>query len=189
MTTKTKRFTVITSAMISVLIISTGAFADNPIITHEYTADPNAIVYDGRVYIYCSNDETNVDGYDLVEYTLISSDDLVNWRDHGEVFNAPRDTDWANQAYAPGVVERDDKFYLYFPNSGNNIGVAVADAPDGPFVDPLGHALIDKSAALNTQVEWLFDPGAFIDDDGRAYLAFGGGQATQMPELSNWVAT
>ena len=169
----------LSTAAILVLLPTAHAFAHNPIISHEYTADPNAIVYNGRVYIYCSNDETNDGGYDLREYTLISSDDLVNWRDHGEVWNSPRDTTWATQAYAPGVVERDDRFYLYFPNSGNNIGVAVADKPDGPFVDPLGRPLVDKSAALNTNVMWLFDPGAFIDDDGQAYLVFGGGSSGQ----------
>ena len=61
-----------------------------PLAAYKYLADPNGIVYDGRVYMYCSNDESNNGSYNLVEYTLISSDDLVNWRDHGEVFNAPR---------------------------------------------------------------------------------------------------
>ena len=56
-----------------------------------------------------------------------------------------------------------------------NIGVAVADNPAGPFEDPIGQALIPQRADLNTDVEWCFDPGAFLDDDGRAYVAFGGG--------------
>ncbi|MBN1577446.1 MAG: family 43 glycosylhydrolase [Chitinispirillaceae bacterium] len=156
-------------------IMAGGIFADNPIISHRFTADPNAMVYDGRVYVYCSNDDDNNNSYDIASYILISSDDMVNWTDHGEVFRVPRDASWANRAYAPTCIERDGKFYLYFPDGGNSIGVAVAGRPEGPFKDPLGKALITKSMP-NCNVQWCFDPAIFIDDDGKAYLYFGGGQ-------------
>lgn len=151
--------------------------AENPIISQKYTADPNAMVYDGRVYVYCSRDDNNGEAYDIVDYTLISSDDMVNWTDHGEIFKVPRDASWANRAYAPGSAYRNGKFYLYFPDGGSSIGVAVGDKPEGPFKDALGKAIVNKSMP-NCDVEWLFDPAAFIDDDGQAYLYFGGGGST-----------
>ncbi len=151
--------------------------AENPIITQKYTADPNAMAYNGRVYVYCSRDDNNGEGYDIIDYTLVSSDDMVNWTDHGEVFKVPRDASWANRAYAPGSAYRNGKFYLYFPDGGSSIGVAVGDKPEGPFKDALGKALVNKSMP-NCNVEWLFDPAAFIDDDGQAYLYFGGGGST-----------
>ncbi len=160
-------------------IIITSSFlssisAHNPIIAQKYTADPSALVYNDRIYVYCSRDDNNNENYDIVDYTLISSDDMVNWTDHGEVFKVPRDASWANRAYAPSCVHRNGKFYLYFPDGGNSIGVAVADKPEGPFKDALGKAIVNKQMP-NCNVPWLFDPCAFVDEDGQAYLYFGGG--------------
>ena len=91
--------------LVMVFLLIQMVLAENPIITHKYTADPNAMVYNGRVYVYCSRDDNNKgESYDIVDYTLISSDDMVNWTDHGEVFKVPRDASWANRAYAPGVL-------------------------------------------------------------------------------------
>jgi hypothetical protein len=53
--------------------------ADNPIISQRYTADPNAFIFNDRMYVICSSDEDNVNSYNLINYTLISSDDMVNW--------------------------------------------------------------------------------------------------------------
>ncbi len=178
--------------VISILIICMKiAFTDNPIIAHKYTADPNAMVWNGRVYVYCSCDDNNNDGYDIVDYTLVSSDDMVNWTDHGQVFNAKEDTYWAGLAYAPACIERNGKFYLYFPDGASSIGVAVADLPEGPFTDPLGRSLVSRSTpGVTDKVAWIFDPAVFIDDDGQAYLYFGGGgdyhgQNLQVIKLNN----
>ena len=81
---------------------------------------------------------------------------------------------WANRAYAPDMIYRNGNYYLYFPDGANAIGVAVSSSPTGPFTDPLGRALVSRSTP-NANVQWLFDPGVFIDDDGQAYLYFGGG--------------
>jgi arabinoxylan arabinofuranohydrolase len=176
-----------TIAIIGLLIMAQVlARADNPIITQRFCADPNALVHEGRVYVYCSSDEDNVDSYaGLLNYTLISSDDMVNWTDHGLVFRVKNDSKWADNAYAPSVVFRNDKFYLYYPNAGNSIGVAVSDKPEGPFVDPLGKPLVDKTMP-NCDVSWLFDPCAYIDDDGQAYLYFGGGKNETSPFGKNF---
>lgn len=156
------------------------ALADYPVASHRFLADPGALVYHGRVYLYCSNDDDNpldgTGGYRMKSIVCISSSDLKNWTDHGVVFEVPRDASWASRSWAPSPVERDGRFYLYYGNSGNGIGVAVADNPMGPFKDPLGKELIEINTpgVLPAEHMWLFDPMAFIDDDGQAYLYFGG---------------
>ena len=67
------------------------------------------------------------------------------------------------------------KFFIYFANGGNGIGVISSDSPVGPFVDPIGCALISRQTPNCANVEWLFDPAVWVDDDNRAYLYFGGG--------------
>lgn len=153
----------------------TVATADNPIVSHVYTADPAARVFNDRVYVIVTHDQDNQDGYGgLIDYYLFSSDDMVNWQDHGIVWNSRTDSTWANLAYAPDFIERNGRYYLYFPDGAGSIGVAVASRPEGPYSDPLGRPLVSRSTP-NANVEWLFDPGVFIDDDGQAYLYFGGG--------------
>lgn len=151
------------------------ALADNPLVSHVYTADPAATVIDGRVYVVVTHDQEGQTDYSqLVDYYLFSSDDMVNWQDHGIIWNSREDSSWANLAYAPDLIERNGKYYLYFPDGGGSIGVAVADSPEGPYTDPLGRPLIDRNTP-NGAVQWIFDPGVFIDDNGQAYLYFGGG--------------
>ncbi len=147
--------------------------APNPLVTQIFTADPNAVVYGDRVYVYTSHDIDGQDDFDMVDYHVFSSTDMVNWQDHGVIIHA-NDLPWATNLYAPGACSKNGKYYLYIPNSGSGIGVAVADDPGGPFVDPLGEALLTKSFP-NADVEWLFDPACFVDDDGQGYLYFGGG--------------
>ena len=146
----------------------------NPIITHVFTADPTARVFEGRVYLYASHDRDNATGYDMNDYHVFSSDDLVNWQDHGIALDA--NDFWASQLYAPDCVYDgvNKRYVLFFPNSGSNIGVAVSADPAGPFKEALGKPLISPSYP-GARVPWCFDPGVLIDDDGRAYLYFGGG--------------
>ncbi len=152
--------------------------ADYPIASHRYLADPTPLVTKDRVYVYCSNDdESPVEGsYNIPNIICVSTSDMKNWTDHGSVFRATEGTTWAKKTWAPGAIERDGKFYLYFGNGGSNIGVVVGDSPTGPFKDRLGKHLIDNRTPGVQPAEkmWLFDPGVFIDDDGQAYLYFGG---------------
>ncbi|NMB32846.1 MAG: family 43 glycosylhydrolase [Clostridium sp.] len=155
------------------------SFADYPIFSQRYTADPTALVYEGRLYVYCSHDSDatpDQSTYNIPDITCISTDDLKNWTDHGEVFNAKRDSSWAGVSWAPSIVQRNNKFYLYYGNGGNGIGVAVSDSPTGPFKDPLPGPLItgNTPGVQPAPNMWLFDPGVFVDDDGQAYMYFGG---------------
>ena len=66
------------------------SLASNPFITHMYTADPSAHVWeDGRLYIYASHDIDPPRGCDLMDrYHVFSTDDMVHWTDHGEILNS-----------------------------------------------------------------------------------------------------
>lgn len=158
--------------------LAASAFADASVASHRYLADPTTLIHEGRVYVYCSNDDESPVGgsYNIPNIVCISSADLKNWTDHGNVFRAEDQTTWAKRTWAPGAIERDGKFYLYFGNGGANIGVVVGDSPTGPFKDALGRALITHNTpgVQPARNMWLFDPGVFIDDDGQAYLYFGG---------------
>ena len=162
----------------------------NPLLAQDFCADPFALVYDGRVYLYMSTDEFEYDANgELLENTyntltnvhVISSDDMVNWTDHGKVLVAGKDAaaKWANRSFAPAAackeIDGKMKFFLYFANSGSGIGVLVGDSPVGPFTDPLGEELVKWSTPGVAGVVWLFDPAVFVDDDGTGYLYFGGG--------------
>src|SRR5262245_48352328 len=172
------------SSVAVVLLSAALARADYPIFYQRYTADPSGLEHDGRLYLYCSHDvfDPARPGYIMKDFTLISTDDLKNWTDHGEVFDVTRDSSWgATLAWAPSVVYRNGKFYMYYGNGDRNIGVAVGDGPTGPFKDTRSGPLVSAStpgvgtAAPNTYGLWIFDPGVLVDDDGQAYMYFGGG--------------
>lgn len=150
-------------------------YADYPIVSHRYLADPGALWYNGRLYVYCSNDDENTtENYDMSTIVCVSTTDLKNWTDHGVVFNTD-DVSWTNLSWAPSPVYRDGKFYLYYGNGGSAIGVAVSESPIGPFRDPVGRSIVSGSTAGVQPFDgWLFDPMTFVDDDGQAYMYFGG---------------
>ncbi|WP_081687480.1 family 43 glycosylhydrolase [Glycomyces tenuis] len=151
------------------VLFPTAAKADNPIIQTVYTADPAPLVHDGRVYLYTGHDEDGSTWFDMREWRVWSSDDMVNWTDHGSPMSIETFA-WARQdAWAGHTVERNGKFYWYVPvvNDATGrmaIGVGVADSPTGPFEDALGHPLVENGE---------IDPAVFIDDDGQAYLYWG----------------
>jgi arabinoxylan arabinofuranohydrolase len=156
------------------------SYADDVIVGYRHLADPGTLVYNGRIYLYASNDDDNTleknSGYKMKSIVCVSSSDMKNWTDHGVVFEAPRDVAWAGRTWAPAAVARDGKIFLYFGNGGNGIGVATSNSPIGPFKDPIGKKLVDNETpgVMPAQNMWLFDPMTFIDDDGQAYMYFGG---------------
>lgn len=159
---------------------------NNPIITDKYTADPAALVYDGKVYLYAGHDDPADDFnfYDLNEWLVYSSEDMINWKEHPVPLKAT-DFEWAvDDAWAAQVVERDGKFYWYVTvehnkeHPGKAIGVAVADNPLGPFKDAIGKALITNDMTTEfTNITWDdIDPTVWIEEDGQAYLYWGNTQ-------------
>lgn len=142
-----------------------------PALIEGYYADPHLSVFDGRFYIYPTTDGS--DGWQATSFRAFSSKDLVEWTDHGVVFSLPEDSGWAREhAWAPAVAERDGRYYLYYTAERENIGVAVAPAPTGPFKD-LGAPLISEGAYPGRAI----DPNVFVDEDGAAYLYWGNGVA------------
>ena len=165
----------------------------NPCQTQRFSADPGVMEYNGRVYVYATNDgsvtsgnvETNTYGQ-ITQINCMSSADLVNWTDHGsiDVARSGGAASWAWNSWAPCATHKKingkEKFFLYFANSSNGIGVLTADSPTGPWRDPIGKALISRSTPNcdGNSVTWLFDPAVFVDTDGTGYLYFGGGVPT-----------
>lgn len=128
------------------------------------------MVYDGKVFLYTSHDEDNSTWFTMNDWRLYTTDDMVNWTDHGTVLDYTA-FDWGKMnAWAPAAIERNGQFYMYVPitarNGKNGIGVAVGHSPYGPFRDPLGKPLISEKMDD-------IDPAVFIDDDGQAYLYWG----------------
>ena len=159
-------------------------YADYPIMSQHYAADPTAVEWNGRIYVYCSNDEENADdgagGYIMDAITCFSTDDLKNWTDHGIVFDADELSSWySGTAWAPCIVEKDGQFYLYFGDAYWGIGVVVSSSPTGPFTAPKNALVVQRGVTPGADSTWLFDPGVFIDDDGTPYMYFGGEGADQ----------
>lgn len=152
-----------------VVIVPFISLAQNPIIQTKYTADPAPLVYNDTVYLYTGHDEDNAFGFEMHDWLLYTSTDMVNWTDHGAAASL-KDFRWVtyeNGAWAPQCVYRNGKFYLYCPIPGGaGIGVLVSDSPYGPFKDPIGKPLI-KNGPQD------IDPTILIDDDGQAYLYWG----------------
>jgi arabinoxylan arabinofuranohydrolase len=156
-------------------------FHGNPWIRHNTSADPDAHVWDGVVWVYCSMDgnlreyglDSNAFAYDYMDgYHAFSSTDMINWVDHGEIFHSrnspwgPSGWMWAPSAYWNGKRGADAKYYLYYPHKDFQgiwrIGVAIAPSPVGPFID-IG-APIDGVSGI--------DPCVFQDDDQQVYLYY-----------------
>lgn len=153
--------------------------APNPIITDIYTADPSAHVWkDGRLYLYPSHDIAPPKGCDLMDqYHVYSTDDMVNWTDHGEILRASQ-VPWGRPEggfmWAPDCAFKNGTYYYYFPhptsagdlwNSTWKIGVATSKKPASDFT----------VQGYIPGIESLIDPCVFIDDDSIAYFYQGGG--------------
>src|ERR1039458_6019765 len=132
-----KRLSLAAFSMGAFLAISPACLAGNPFITSIYTADPSAHVWsDGRLYVYPSRDIDPPRGCDLMDrYHVFSTDDMVTWRDEGEILRASQ-VPWGRPQggfmWAPDCAFKDGKYYFYFPHpSGANwnntwkIGVAT----------------------------------------------------------------
>ncbi len=157
--------------LLSAMCAAVECLAQNPIIQTNFTADPAPVVFGDTVFLYTSHDDDAAEGFLMKNWLLYTSTDMANWTDHGEVASL-KSFDWTadNGAWAPQVVARNGKYYMYCPvvqrGAWMAIGVLVADSPYGLFRDPLGMPMIVNS------VEDI-DPTVFIDDDGQAYLYWG----------------
>ncbi|MFD8524279.1 glycoside hydrolase family 43 protein [Streptomyces capillispiralis] len=149
------------------------AEAGNPFVDGWY-ADPDMAVYEGAYWVFPTtsrpyDEQTHLDAF--------SSTDLVHWTKHSDVLTKAS-ISWARRAmWAPAPIERDGKYYLYFAANDiqndsqlGGIGVAVADRPEGPYEDAIGAPLISR---FHNGAQPI-DQDVFIDDDGQAYMYYGG---------------
>jgi hypothetical protein len=167
---------------VTVILSFSDIFAQNPIIRDQFSADPTARVFNGKVYLYPSHDipepkeMARKDWFVMEDYHVFSSANLTDWTDLGVIVSQTK-VPWVNATtysmWAPDCVERNGKYYFYFPANvktgagrGFGIGVAIADKPEGPFIpqpEP-----IKKVNGI--------DPSVLIDKDGQAYIYFSQGR-------------
>jgi hypothetical protein len=148
----------------------------------QFTADPTARAFEGKIYVYPSHDipaspgKGRANWFVMEDYHVFSSENLTDWKDHGVIVSQDK-VDWANPAgyamWAPDCVFKNGKYYFYFPapaktgttggpGGGSRIGVAIADKPYGPF----------KPEANPIEGPMGIDPCVLIDKDGTAYLYY-----------------
>lgn len=158
-------------------------YAQNPIIRTQYSADPTARVFGDKVYLFPSHDIIATEGkgrvgwFCMEDYHVFSSVNLTDWTDHGVIVQQNK-VQWVRpnsySMWAPDCIERNGKYYFYFPTSpkdtvtygrGFTIGVAIADKPEGPYIPQ------------PTPIKGVrgIDPNVFIDKDGQAYLYWAAG--------------
>lgn len=164
----------------SLFLVNGMLFSQNPFITNQFTADPTARVFNGRVYVYASHDipspiERLKEWFCMADYHVFSSENLVDWTDHGVILSQ-ENVPWVNpesySMWAPDCVYKNGKYYFYFPSSpkdtienrGFSIGVAVSDKPYADFI-PQPKPIEDIKG---------IDPCVFIDKDNQAYIYWSG---------------
>lgn len=154
--------------------------AQNPIISSQFTADPTARVFNDRVYLFPSHDilppedVARKDWFCMADYHVFSSDNLVDWTDHGVIVDQ-KNVPWGNpkgySMWAPDCVEKNGTYYFYFPDAprqgmGFGVGVAFSNKPEGPY------------RPMFRPIEGIrgIDPCVLIDDDGKSYIYYGAGK-------------
>jgi len=149
---------------------------NEPLVTHIYTADPSAHVFEGKIYIYPSHDldevmisNDNGDQYNMEDYHILSLEDVnSHCIDNGEALHL-RDIPWASkQLWAPDAAYKNNTYYLFFPARDKDdifrLGVATSSFPAGPF----------KAQENYIPGSFSIDPAVLIDEDNRSYVYFGG---------------
>jgi len=158
-----------------------------PLVSHMYTADPSAHVFNGKIYIYPSHDidagipfNDNGDHFGMEDYHVFSMESITSVTVDNGVALHVNDVAWAEkQMWAPDAAYKNGKYYLYFPAKRSNgvfqIGVAISDSPTGPFV-------AEKEAIKGS---YSIDPAVFEDEDGIHYIYFGGIWGGQLQKYRN----
>lgn len=190
-----------------------GTSNNNPISANIFCADPTALEYNGRLYVYGSNDHQHFvatgknkgnDYGEIKSIVVFSTDDMVNWTFHGTIDTKKLCSGWTSSpwyvgygvSWAPSVTWRHndstgkDEFFLYFCNNSHGVGVLTAESPIGPWKSPNKKLMItyDTPGANAQGTNANFDPGVTIDDNGVGWISFGGlGPSTIMPDAARIV--
>ena len=162
--------------------MGTSGLAQNPIIQTNYTADPAPMVYNDKVYLYTTHDEDNSTWFTMNDWRLYTTNDMVNWTDHGEILNSSQ-VSWGRKdggfMWAPDCAYRNGTYYFYFPHpSGDDwnntwrVGIATSKHPAKDFT--VQDKYIDM-IGMEDDCFAMIDPCVFVDDDDQAYFYYGGG--------------
>jgi hypothetical protein len=189
--------------LVTAFLFANCLLAQNPIVRTQYSADPTAKVFGDKVYLFPSHDILATEGkgrpgwFCMEDYHVFSSSNLTDWTDHGVIVQQNK-VPWVRpnsySMWAPDCIERNGKYYFYFPTSPNDtatygrgfaIGVAIADKPEGPYFPQ------------STPIKGVhgIDPNVFVDKDGQAYLYWSAGNIyaaklkKNMAELASDVVT
>jgi hypothetical protein len=119
------------------------------------------------------------DWFCMEDYHVFSSENLTDWTDHGMIVTQNK-VPWVRpnsySMWAPDCVERNGKYYFYFPSApaegrgGFAVGVAIADSPEGPFIpEP------EPIKGING-----IDPCVLQASDGNAYIFWGNGRCAKL---------
>ena len=168
---------------VSLLAMPLLAQAQNPVIRDQFAADPTARVFNNKVYLYPSHDIFPPEGqrqdwFCMEDYHVFSSENLTDWTDHGVIITQNK-VPWVKpdsySMWAPDCIERNGKYYFYFPSAPNDgrgfgIGVAIADSPEGPFIPEPEN--IKGISGL--------DPCVLQASDGNAYIFWGAGRCAKL---------
>ncbi len=163
----------------------------NPILASgaDYTTDPAPFVANGSLWILTGRDTAPpaLNDFLMPEWQLLratGNPTRGEWT-HYPHFIAPQDVfRWASpgRAYAAQIVQGPNRrYYLYAPvveatstsKDRFAIGVAVAEAPTGPWVDahPAG-PIVSQRYPVTNDIQNI-DPTVMVDDDGRVFLYWG----------------
>jgi hypothetical protein len=147
-----------------------------PLVSHIFTADPSAHVFNGKIYVYPSHDiesgvKADADGnhFDMKDFRVLSMDKIGGKVKDNGVALSIKDIPWAKrQLWAPDVALKNGTYYLYFPVKDKDdifrIGVASSTKPTGPF----------KAESSPIEGSYSIDPAVFKDSDRSYYIYFGG---------------
>ena len=166
-------------------LVGNMAVAQNPLIKDHFNADPSALVVGDRVYVFPSHDipapwdYARKDWFCMADYHVYSSDNLIDWVDHGMILDQ-KEVPWGNPTaysmWAPCCIEKDGKYYFYFPNSSKNggfaVGVAIADHPEGPY-----EVVPEPIEGING-----IDPCVLKASDGNHYIFWGAGRCAKLAD-------
>ncbi|MFI3247933.1 MAG: family 43 glycosylhydrolase [Rikenellaceae bacterium] len=190
----------LTLASAIVLSAISTVVAQNPIITHIFTADPSARVHEGKLFVYPSGDKVPDEGHVFVDqtagfcmpgYHVFSLEGGSTWHDYGWVLKE-NEVPWGvkdmGAMWAPDCIEKDGKYYYYYPakavvdidnNKWRRIGVGVGDNPQGPFKWEENYM-----QGINKEIAGI-DPGILVDDDNQAYMFLRSGDGIGVAPLTD----
>lgn len=175
----------VTTLLLSTVVSVLSASAQNPIIHNQFSADPTARVFNGRLYVYPSHDihysvdsVARKDWFCMADYHAFSSENLTDWTDHGRILDqteVPWGKPRAYSMWAPDCIQgKDGRFYFYFPDApkdgrGFGVGVAISDTPYGPF----------KAEPQRIQGLMGIDPCVLQASNGQNVIFWGAGGIVQ----------